>query len=262
MKEARPRKQSVLSPRLNNRLASYATAAGTAGVSLLALGTNAGAEIVYTPANITIGRGGSMNIDLNHDGVPDFVISEHLRRSSVGSSQSLMVRGKSAGNRINCYGIGCPYYIVASALYRGSLIGPNDGRGWDGEAAMIHAYIGKDGGIGYLGAWLDVKDRYLGLTLTINGEIHYGWARLNVRFLHGSPETRTWEAQLTGFAYETIARKPIPAGKTTGSDSDEGAKSSSKEFKERTQKGDLGSLAVGCSGIALWRRECISGDSV
>jgi len=246
------RKQSVLSTRLSNRLGPYAAAAGAAGVSLLALGTSADAEIVYTPANITIGRGGSMDIDLNHDGVPDFTISEHLRRWSLGSSQSLVVRGRSAGNRVNCVGIGCPYYIVASALYQGSLIGVNNGRGWDGEAAMVHAYLGK--GFAVLGAWFDVKNRYLGLTLTLNGEIHYGWARLNVTFIHGSPGKRTWEAQLTGFAYETIARKPIPAGKTKGND-DEDAMFPSSEFKQRTGNGGLGSLALGCSGIALWRRE-------
>lgn len=253
-KTSKPRKQSQLPTSLSKRLGSYAAAAGAAGVSLLALGTNSEAEIVYTPANITIGRGGSMSIDLTHDGITDFVISEHLRRSSLGSSQSLVVKGRGLGNQINCAGTGCPYYIVASALYQGSAIGLNgDGRGWGGDEAMVQVHIGKDGGLAVLGAWFDVKNRYLGLALTINGEIHYGWARLNVTFIHGSPQKRTLEARLTGFAYETIARKPIAAGDTGGAS--EGAVLPSPENQVVQQaRIALGCLALGADGIMLWRR--------
>jgi hypothetical protein len=48
------------------------------------------------------------------------------------------------------------------------------------------------------------KDRYLGFEFAINGEIHYGWARLNVR--------AQAIAAITGYAYEIIPNKPIIAG--------------------------------------------------
>ena len=42
----------------------------------------------------------------------------------------------------------------------------------------------------------------------IKGKFHYGWARLSTQ---GMTDT------LTGYAYETIANKPIITGKTKGS---------------------------------------------
>jgi len=50
----RPRTISSLSGSLQKRLNTYAIAAGAAGVGILALGARSSAEIVYTPANVTI----------------------------------------------------------------------------------------------------------------------------------------------------------------------------------------------------------------
>jgi hypothetical protein len=57
-----------------------------------------------------------------------------------------------------------------------------------------------------------VNDRYLGLRFVINSEIHYGWARFNVRIWNAIFAT------LTGYAYETIPNKSIIAGRTKGPD--------------------------------------------
>jgi hypothetical protein len=63
----------------------------------------------------------------------------------------------------------------------------------------------------YRGSWENggkgVKARYLGLMFHIKGKIHYGWARLSFPNPQG--------ATLTGYAYETIAGKPIVTGRTT-----------------------------------------------
>jgi hypothetical protein len=61
-------------PRLDKNLAAYMVAAGAAGASLLAV-QSAEAKIVYTPANITIAPRTAVPLDLNHDGVNDFVLS-------------------------------------------------------------------------------------------------------------------------------------------------------------------------------------------
>ncbi len=47
----------------------------------------------------------------------------------------------------------------------------------------------------------------------IKGKTHYGWARLSV-----SLNFDKFDAFLTGYAYETVANKPIIAGKTKGPD--------------------------------------------
>jgi hypothetical protein len=79
----------------------------------------------------------------------------------------------------------------------------------------------------FFGYWVNAQHRYLGLRFIINGKVHYGWARLNVQ-----TETRNQiKATLTGYAYETIANKPIIAGKTHGKD-----------------EATLGRLAQGASG--------------
>jgi hypothetical protein len=78
-----------------------------------------------------------------------------------------------------------------------------------------------------------VKDRYLGLKFKIKGKIHYGWARLNFPYAQG--------ATMTGYAYETIANKPIVTGKTKGPD------------VITVQPASLGRLAQGSAGLAAWR---------
>ena len=62
------------------------------------------------------------------------------------------------------------------------------------------------------GRWDNVDNRYLGMKFTINGKVHYGWARLSVTNLKDKFRIT---ATLTGYAYETIPNKPIKAGKLT-----------------------------------------------
>jgi hypothetical protein len=56
-------------------LSRFAIASIFVGVGWLALAHPALAQIVYTPTDITIGPNTSYNLDLNNDGVTDFVIS-------------------------------------------------------------------------------------------------------------------------------------------------------------------------------------------
>jgi hypothetical protein len=53
-------------------------------------------------------------------------------------------------------------------------------------------------------SWTEVK---------IDGQFHYGWARLSVKTFSGKIT-----ATLIGYAYETIPNKPILTGKTKGPD--------------------------------------------
>jgi len=53
----------------------YAFAAGAAGVGMLALAVPAEGRIVYTPDNQKIPPSQELSLDLNHDGIADFIFS-------------------------------------------------------------------------------------------------------------------------------------------------------------------------------------------
>jgi hypothetical protein len=63
-----------LSASVHHQLNMYVLAASAAGVGMLALAQAANAKIIYTPAHHVIRKNGHLNIDLNHDGAPDFTV--------------------------------------------------------------------------------------------------------------------------------------------------------------------------------------------
>jgi hypothetical protein len=241
---------STLSESLQKRLNAHAIVAGTAGVTMLALAQTSEAEVVYTPANQTIGRNGSYKLDLNNDGIIDYILGEHAEHYGNESFQVLSVRAAN-GNQVNCPSSFCiSGNTYAAALNLGVPIGNSQRRGWLGRnVRMADEDLHSNGSVFYSGGWSRVDDGYLGLRIQVNGETHFGWARLTVSFTGGPPDHRTWVAHLTGYAYETIPGKPIQAGQTRGSKEDDGQASS------KNMPLQLGALALGSKGIALWRRE-------
>jgi hypothetical protein len=271
------RKTVKLRQSVHHDLTVYALVAGAAGVSVLALAPASEAEIVYTPANEMIGRDGSYKLDLNHDGIIDFAIFEIPHHTQLRTSQFLTVRGK-LGNQVNCASSFCGSEPYAAALMKGNQIGPNlGGHGWITPPTDMAFELSTRQGSYYGFAWANVSDRYLGLKFKINGETHFGWARLNVRLHKGARKDRTWEAQLTGYAYETIAGKAIPAGQTSSDAKDISASPQTAQPRSRlshaagtassgsmsevfvasqpeSELATLGALALGSGGLAIWRR--------
>ena len=244
------RTPSALSASLQRRLNTYAIAAGTAGVSMLAVAQPSEAEVVYTPANQTVGRRGSYKLDLNNDGITDYILGERAEHYSNESFQVLSIRNAN-GNRVNCPSSFCiSGNSYAAALTLGTKIGYTGHLGWLGrDAPMADAILVDNGSVFYSDGWVNVTNRYLGLRFQVNGETHFGWARLTVSFKGGPPAQRSWEAHLTGYAFETVPGKPIQAGQTKGTKEDDGQASSTNIPLQ------LGALALGSNGIALWRRE-------
>jgi hypothetical protein len=231
----RTRQKATINSSFDKNLAAYMLAAGAAGVSLLAAQT-AEAKIVYTPANIAIGSRSAVPLDLTNDGVADFVISNwqydqinHLsiihRQPSNGVISEVQAPGPAAD------------------LPLGVKIGPN--RFFEGVGSM--ATFGSQSGIIFFsdGPWKDAHNRYLGLKFAIGGETHYGWARMTV--------TRS-AVTLTGYAYETVANKPIMAGEMSGP-----VAASTVDPQEMlapaNQPASLGMLARGASHLEMWRRD-------
>jgi hypothetical protein len=254
---SRPGKNaSKLSPSTNARLGSYALAASAAGVSLLALAQPSAAEIIYTPANGKVGRDGGYNIDLNHDGIVDFRIVE-MANSRSAQSYNVLSAKAAKGNRLWCFNGSCSSaypFFGAARLASGNEIGQAQ-VGWTSpRAEMGRAIVFPRGTYSYAYPWGyqggSRGNYYLGLSLKIDGENHYGWARVSVTFHRSSnPDERSWEAHVTGYAYETIANKSILAGQTQESDPDAAVPKPSSlpthTAPGNLQFGTLGMLAAG-----------------
>jgi len=201
---------SKLPDSVHHQLSMYALAASAAGVNLLALTPSAKAKIVYTKTHQVINYNGIYDLDLTHDGTVDFLIQE------IGYSQSTttlqinrwLFAKAALGNAIAGKG------NYASALKAGADIGPGERfiKGGSNGATMAFVSLFSRTSSRHHrteGDWANVNNRYLGLKFKIRGNLHYGWARLNVQAGNGKIT-----GTLTGYAYETIANRSIQAGQT------------------------------------------------
>ena len=267
--------ESLHSASFHYRLNMYALAAG-AGVSLLALAPPSEAEIVYTPADQIVDRHHSFSLDLNHDGIIDYMLVDYANGlSTLGTYQDLVARAPQ-GNHVQCVTSDCiSTFTYAAALRRGEQVKSAHQRGWCYGAfgpMAFEEFAKRSGGwhVFYSESWANTNDRYLGLWFQINGENHYGWARLTVKFHPGLPKDRTWEAHLTGYAYETIADQTIKAGQMSDASEDADVKppiarpgaSTPGSFSPGTERSGaplqhptMGALALGANALPLWRRE-------
>lgn len=188
-----------LAESIHRHLHMYALAAGAAGVSVLALAEPGSAEIIYTPVNQTVTYD---RLDLNNDGTVDFILYQFdINPTSTYARTGLVAGGAQAGNGI--LGGGTP-------LRAGDLIGPS---GWflsnnntSIEKGWFHSVQGRE--FFYCrGPWKNKVSRYLGLRFMINGEVHYGWARVTATCFKGF-----CDGYLYGYAYETIPNQALRAG--------------------------------------------------
>jgi hypothetical protein len=259
-----PRKTASLSESVHQQLNMYTLAATAAGVGVLAWAQPATARIVYTPIHHVIGKNGHYGIDFNHDGISDVTIFNAMFRSngaSVNVVRAFPSQLESGGVEGGLYDKSWPGTFFEAALKPGARIGHNrSGPPFYQRGVMVgqcahgthnsappcssHAY-------NKLGSWANVKDRYIGVTFAVHGKTHYGWARLSVD-LSRKPFKAT--AILTGYAYETIPGKAIVAGKTKGSDGDNGDEFSATPMPT-PKPATLGALALGAPGLSIWRRE-------
>jgi hypothetical protein len=221
---------------------------------MLALAQPAQAKIVYTPVHVKF----PVTLDLNHDGIGDFILALGGDASSAGDwgyAWFYALRGQFANQDV---ATAKGAYQPAVALRAGSRIGPGRIFG-DGDILVEHySHFGR-GSSSTL--WEDqwanegkgLKNRYLGLKFMINGKVHFGWARVTVTTSGG-----TFTAILTGYAYETVPNKAIIAGKTKGSDgvnSSLGQLNPASLAAPTSKPATLGLLAMGSPGLSVWRRK-------
>lgn len=240
-----PRMPSKLSDSSHKAINMYALAASAAGVGILSLAQPAQAEIVYTKTHQLILLNTTYNLDLNHDGVTDFAISNGgcitgttNCETAVSALYAIPVAGNSVEGRSR-FGANNAY-----ALPLGARIGPTQPF-LTTKALMVFDISSVCHPSSQGTFWCGARNKYLGLRFEIGGETHYGWARLST----GANGHRL-EALLTGYAYETIPNKPIMAGVIATPDDVE-TSSSTPLSKPAT----LGVLALGAPGLPIWRRK-------
>jgi hypothetical protein len=265
-KAPKTRQTFAISDSLNRQLNSYAQVAAAAGVSVLALAGASEAEVVYTVTHQVTHAGTPLYIDLNHDGIHDFQLRTTYYPGSSGLEVGLdafaIADNRIAARRFRSSG--GYFFSAASALKAGAQIGPN------GNFSVRFPFIAVEhfGRFGSqysdLGPWAGtgkgVRNRYLGLKFIVDGEVHYGWARLSVTLGH----RRQFDdvvGTLTGYAYETIPDKPIIAGRITGADvttlqpEPEEITPPAPSVAPAPAPATLGLLAKGALTLDLWRRE-------
>ena len=230
-----------LNPRLDKMIAAYATAAGAVGVAILAAGQPAEAKIVYTKTRVTITDiTHTYALDLNHDGITDFNLGfcscvPHGNGVALSSSRGM---GNGA--------VTTPGYMFSAIVLKsGAPIGPAQMFVGAGDDAFM-ANTGSYGAPYSSGPWAGGKSGYLGLKFMINGQIHFGWARVTVTKHIG-------EVVLTGYAYETTANKHLKAGQT--SEPPQAEAMNADMFALPAIGPGLGMLARGAEAMEIWHRK-------
>jgi len=219
------RKAFKISDSLNRRLNTYAQVASAAGVSVLALAGASEAKVIYTQTHQVTHTGFPLYIDLNHDGIKDFIVRTSFYQGSSGLEVGLSAAGyRNADNRVagGRFSTGSGYFVSAAyALPAGARIGPKANFSVPFPFMAVELFEGPGSTYSDLGAWVGegngVRDRYLGFKFVILGEVHYGWARFSVTLGH-ERQFDDVSGTLTGYAYETVPGKPVIAGQTSGPD--------------------------------------------
>jgi len=247
---------------LEKNLFAYATVAG-AGLATFAM--PAEAEIIYTPSNTPMVINGANHglgltqLDLNNDGTPDFAfgLSSTIRFTSIGYTSRfkflLRLAPDQAGNQV----VQGQQAGTAAAVAAGRKIGPQQKFGANGYLVhQVYNISSKSKDLSS-GSWRNVEFAYVGLKIMIDGQVHYGWARIKFPYPYGYDYPSIY-----GYAYESIPNQPIIAGQTSGTYETSAAQQSPAvgSTKQKTaaaagMPATLGMLAAGKQGLNLWRSQ-------
>lgn len=176
---------------------------------ILAIGglTEVNAQIVYT--DIDPDETGSFNsyyfFDIDNNGTIDFNLVNNVSLyytsyypDPIINSNNLLLYTITNSVLMSSSGI----TSMALALDSGAVISSGQNQ-WGGSVLAMDYGSGCFTG----DIWCDVTDKYLGLRFKIDGNDHYGWARLDVG---NAPHQYT----LKDYAYNSVAGQAILAGQT------------------------------------------------
>ena len=114
---------------------------------------------------------------------------------------------------------------------------------------------------------LDLRDvNYVGFEFLLAGKVHYGWARLQVKFVRRQYYQTKAHIHILGYGYETTPNTAIAAGSCSA----EAAPTAGKSIGNSNKNADptigetvsivpktaaLGMLAAGSVALPLWRKD-------
>jgi len=267
-RNASKRNKVALSRRLEKHLLAYAVA-GT-GLAIASASVPADAQIVYTPSNIPLAQPGFgqhvfTTLDINNDGVTDFrfaaFYSTHCSwvsgtfpdgASSCWAVRSLKISPIQAGNG-----------EISAPLPKGVPVGSS---GTFGSQSVLLAgsqsqwAFRKPKADTDTGLWQGIQYAYLGLKFVVNGEVHYGWARIKfdypAAFSSGVHKIQgMFTGTISGYAYQATPNQPIITGQTSDNNN---AALSNAETPANMHTLHLGLLAAGSQGVTVWRSSTLA----
>jgi hypothetical protein len=226
-----------------------------AGVAVLALSSPVEGEVVFTATHQVFLPDTMFRLDLNKDGVNDFEFVNYLFKSKVsypGSWGSIFVEGSQFGNEVIATSPSQPAF--AQALNSGAEVSSKGVFGTFRNNLLscgnnpINSFRFRSG------PWIEVKNKFVGLKFKIQGATHFGWARFTTEQRKNYCENY---AVLTGYAYETVANKPIITGKPSRSADAELPLGTlpSVNHSRMPATATLGLLSLGAPGLTIWRRK-------
>jgi hypothetical protein len=246
------RAATPLGRNLEKNLLAYVAVAG-AGVFCAAQAAEA--EVVYTPSNTPITQGfagGALTpLDLNNDGTPDFTFSNFSYRTHGLGGSSLKLIPAQPANEVWGTQLTGERRVTAAALPAGVQVG-SKGNFASSPQGLDLAIVDVSLTSFASGSWLGVETAYLGLEFVINGEVHYGWAR--VKFVAPGDFS---SGSIYGYAFESTPNQPIVTGQTSGTagtGTGVSGFSPTATNKPANASASLGLLAAGASGMGM-RRE-------
>lgn len=169
---------------LRKNLKAYSALAG----SIMIGTTLAQAQVIYTDVNPDIYVSGEdyfidiYELDLNNDGVVDYVLrSKNVIHDLYCSEENSIYVEPNYGNSI----AGSPNVKVINS---GETI--DNALAWKQGGSVLASHFDQVvcwGGSGSTwtwssGLWLNVNEKYMGFRFDINGNQHYGWARLSTSY--------------------------------------------------------------------------------
>jgi hypothetical protein len=247
MKKFSSRLSACINPKLDAKLVAYMAA----GLGTLAAGVPAEAKVVYTAANISVGRdAGEIPIDINGDGHPDFLFSNYQTmnaRFPLGFKVFLaLARPAWKANEIVGF-TSSKTRVCASALPQKDQVGPNSPF-TPTQSFLLEESTGSAYSTVRFCPWAGPQSHkaYLGVRFNISGEMHYGWIRVTV--------DQFSSITVTGYAYETVPNKPISTGNESGAIKTT-MLTPTDPVPFAPQPASLGMLARGAEALMLWRRE-------
>ncbi len=207
------KKNSTLSDKLKKRLKAYSLTAGALAAGV----TGADAQILYTDVDPDAEADGvdSVFLDLNADGIDDFKF--YVNNGATASNAYNVYRAFASARNNNAIvgtysssgGYSYPYAVNAGDTINESLTFQNgtfQTIGWDyfyytNSSTAPFTFGNVRWGSG---------DQYLGLRLEVDGNTHYGWARIELDNTGGGAGVMI----LKDYALELTPDLGIPAGDT------------------------------------------------